>query len=362
MKITASRGVQGIALIIVLICITVLSILAAGFAYSMKVETKLAMTSNSENEITWIGYSGVEYARWFLAQSAGCPYSSLNQKWAGGPGGDCETNGPIAEVSLTEPYQIGHGQFTVVKVTDLERRVNINRLVLEMDPAGRQQILEQAFRLIGVDNGEFTSLANSITDWIDYDNNPGSGGAESETYQGRTPPYYARNRPIDDLSDLLLVKGVTYEMYAGGEISKFESAAFQARQRTYGNNAGTITYPVGLTNLFTCFGSTADGAQWLNINTAPSEVLQLIPGVDENIAGAIIERRNEAPFININDVDVPVLNPQIRGQIQRLCGVKSRTFEVVVRAEINGYSRYFVSVVGRNTPRDCPMLTFSWKE
>jgi len=357
MKIKSQQGLEGIALIIVLICITVLSILAAAFAYQMKVETKLAMNSNSENELTFIGYSGVEYARWFLAQSARCPYTALNQKWAGGPGGDCETNGPIAEVSLTEPYQIGHGQFTVVQVTDLERRVNINRLVLEADPPTRQQILEKAFQLIGADNGEFSSLANSIIDWIDYDNNPGTGGAENETYQGRNPPYYARNRPIDDLSDLLLVKGITYEMYAGGEVSKFQSAAFQAKQRTYGKNAGSITYPVGLTNLFACMG----GAK-INLNTAPSEVLQLIPGVDENIAGAIIDRRNEAPFINPNDVDVPGLNPQIRGQLTRFGGVQSTMFEVVVKAEINGYSRYFVSIVARNSPRDCPMLTFSWKE
>jgi general secretion pathway protein K len=249
-----------------------------------------------------------------------------------------------------------------VKVTDLERRVNINRLVLEADPPTRQQVLEQAFRLIGADTGEFTSLANSIIDWIDYDNNPGTGGAENETYQGRSPAYFARNRPIDDLSDLLLVKGITYEMYAGGEVSKFQSAAFQARQRTYGNNAGMITYPVGLTNLFTCFGSGAQKPVNINLNTAPSEVLQLIPGVDENLAGAIIERRNQAPFVSMADVDVPGMNQQIRQQLTRFGGVQSSTFEVTVKAEINGYSRYFVSIVARNSPRDCPMLTFSWKE
>ena len=39
---------QGIALIIVMISIFVLGMLAGGFAYSMKVETKLARNGNSE--------------------------------------------------------------------------------------------------------------------------------------------------------------------------------------------------------------------------------------------------------------------------------------------------------------------------
>jgi len=55
MKMIPRQRTSGIALIIVMICITVLSILAAGFAYAMKVETKLAMNSNSETELTWLG-------------------------------------------------------------------------------------------------------------------------------------------------------------------------------------------------------------------------------------------------------------------------------------------------------------------
>src|SRR5580765_7876649 len=84
---------SGIALVIVMISIFVLAILAGGFAYSMKVETKLARNANSEAEIQWLGRSGVEYARWILAQQnlpavrAKEPYDAMNQVWAGGSGG-----------------------------------------------------------------------------------------------------------------------------------------------------------------------------------------------------------------------------------------------------------------------------------
>ena len=64
---------QGIALVIVMISIFVLAMLAGGFAYSMKVETKLASNGNSEEELQWLGRSGVEYARWVLANSMADP-------------------------------------------------------------------------------------------------------------------------------------------------------------------------------------------------------------------------------------------------------------------------------------------------
>ena len=72
-----------------MISIFVLTMLAAGFAYSMKVETKLARNANSEAELEWLGRSGVEYARWVLANSRANPmqpYDSLDQPWATGSG------------------------------------------------------------------------------------------------------------------------------------------------------------------------------------------------------------------------------------------------------------------------------------
>src|SRR2546426_4935652 len=89
MKIQTHSSSGGIALIIVMIVIIVLGILAGGFAYSMKVETTLARRANFEPDLEWLGRSGVEMARYILAQQMTVPnepYDSLNQKWAGGPG------------------------------------------------------------------------------------------------------------------------------------------------------------------------------------------------------------------------------------------------------------------------------------
>jgi type II secretion system protein J len=91
----------GIALVIVMISVTVLAVLAGGFAYSMKVETRLARNGNNETQLEWLGRSGVEYARWILAEQMRIPnepYDALNQVWAGGPGGPGLTNSPLMDV------------------------------------------------------------------------------------------------------------------------------------------------------------------------------------------------------------------------------------------------------------------------
>src|SRR6185312_9056447 len=192
MKIRFQNSKSGIALIVVMIAVFVLSMLAGAFAYSMKVETKLAMNANNQADLEWIGRSGVEYARWILGQTMSCPYDSLNQKWAGGPGGACDTNGPLADISLSD-VPVGNGTFSI-KITDLERKVNVNTA----DPA----VLEQAMKVIGADAEEGATIIDSIRDWIDRDDATHNNGAESDYYQGLTPPYNAKNGPLDDVSEL----------------------------------------------------------------------------------------------------------------------------------------------------------------
>lgn len=65
------------------------------------------------------------------------------------------------------------------------------------------------------DSAEITAVANSIADWIDTDSNFGIGGAENDYYQGLDTPYLCKNGPMESIEELLLVKGVTPELYHG---------------------------------------------------------------------------------------------------------------------------------------------------
>jgi general secretion pathway protein K len=345
-----------------MISILVLTTLAAGFAYSMKVETKLARNANSEAELEWLGRSGVEYCRWVLANSLldpTQPYDSLDQPWATGSGWLGPTNAPIAEVQKT--VHLGNGSFTWT-ITDLERKFNIN----SPEPV-MQQVLPQALTLMGVDPSDATPIVNSILDWIDVDDQTRPEGAETDYYQNLRPPYAAKNGPIDDISELLLIRGITPEIYYGPSAADYQPGYFNPQGSRFGQGAAPPPIPVGLTNLFT---PLSDGK--ININTAPPEVLQLIPGVDSLIAEAIVSGRQGepdpgapgmlGPYRNVGDVRrMPNVPVGIINQLQQYCDVRSRTFQVQVDAEVGGYPRTFYAVLGRNGPKDVQLLTFYWK-
>ena len=356
----SKKTICGIALIIVMIAIIVLSILAAGFAFSMKVETKLARNANSEQQLLWLGRSGVELARYVLSQEAsvaGEPYDALNQFWAGGPGGPAETNSPLAGIPL-DNYQIGDGTISV-KIIDLERKVNIN--------TANPQMLQQVLNLMGVNADDASVVSDSILDWIDADDDPRPAGAESDYYQGLNPPYYAKNAPIDDLSELLLVKGVTPEMYWGSNSTNHIAAAFQHPKLGFGNSPFQAPdYPFGLVDIFTPVSSGL-----ININTADTNVLQMIPGVDAATAQNIVQQRagpdgiegtdDDTPFQNVNQLVTANLNPQLISQLGRVCTVRSSTFEVHVTARIGDYKREFIAILFRNSATDIQVLSFYWK-
>ena len=69
----------------------------------------------TEAELAWLGRSGMEYARWILAnqllvRNPPYQYDSLDQVWAGGSSGLDTTNSPLANVQHeVHPPGIGDG-------------------------------------------------------------------------------------------------------------------------------------------------------------------------------------------------------------------------------------------------------------
>jgi general secretion pathway protein K len=362
MKVTIQSSPKGIALIIVMIVVVVLGILAGGFAYSMKVETALARNASMDTELEWLGRSGIELARYVLAQQLNVPgengYTALNQKWAGG---SSVTNELLADISL-DNYQLGRGSFSV-KIIDLERKYNINVPIVTRDAT----ILRQAMTLMGMDAVETPQIANAILDWGDLDDDTQFGSSETESsfYLSLNPPYYAKNGPIDDLSELLLIHGITPQMYWGPGATTNQAYARMPA-------AGPTDFPggqpsVGLVDLFTTISSG-----FVNLNTAPATVLQLFPEIDENMANAIVNRRagldgvegteDDLPFRSPGELaTVPSAIPGIAGQIASRFVVQSVTFEVHVTAQIDQVKREYVAIVRRENPRVVPVLYVYWK-
>jgi len=363
MKISPTNSQRGIALIMVMAVIFVLGIMAGGFAYSMKVEMKLARNYVSEAEMEWLGRSGVELARYVLAQQMNIPnqqaFDSLNQKWAGGIG---ETNELLADIFL-DNNQLGSGSFSI-KIVDCERKLNINLADIPD--------LQRAFGLIGLEPMDYAAAVDSILDWRDPDENTRLNGAESDYYEGLNPPYPSKNGPFDDLSELLLVRGVTPEMYWGGagsnELTRVVAPALSSSASGTLGFVDKTMFQGGLVDLFTCLS-----AGQINVNTASAAALQMIPGIDANAAQEIVRARagpdgvegdeDDAPFRNPQEMvmNVPGLNKGLMAGMQRYCAVRSSTFEVHVLAKIGNYQREYVALLRRNTPRDVPILYFHGK-
>jgi type II secretory pathway component PulK len=361
MKISTSAKPRGIALFIVMIAVFILSIMAAVFAMSMKVETKLAQNAEHEEQLLWLGRSGVELARYVLSQEMtipGEPYDALNQIWAGGPGGLGESNSPLNGITLNN-YQIGDGSVSV-KIIDLERYANINT-------AGPQMI-QKALNLMGVGADRVSIVSDSILDWISPGENPRMAGAKSDYYQSLDPPYYCKDALMDNLSELLLVRGIWDhpEIYWGSSITNHEPAAFQRKLGLANSPFEAADYPFGLKDVFTAI---SDGQ--ININTADADVLQLLPGVDANIAQNIIKVRagpdgvegttDDTPFQNVGQLAQAGVPPPVIGQLGRICTTRSATFEVHVTARIGDYHREYVAVLVRRSPNDIQTLSFYWK-
>jgi len=356
-KLGIQKSRSGIALIIVMLVIVVLGLLAAGFAYSMKVETTLARNAGADDELELLARSGVELARYVLGQQLNIPseasFDALNQKWAGGPG---STNELLADVSLEE-CKLGRGKFSV-KIIDLERKINVNY--------ANRLVLERAMDLLNVDSIDASTIVDSIEDWRDRNSNPQINGAESEYYLSLPKPYYAKDGPIDDLSELLLVRGVTPDHYWGPGRTNAAMKRFPAYAISFPPGGGVTGSSVGLFDLFNTIGRLQ-----ININTAPKEVLQLLPGIDESLAAGIVKLRagldtvdgteDDTPFHSPGElINVPGMIPQFVQQLQQFCGIRSFTFEVQVDAEIDKYSRRLVALLIRTGSRNVQVLSMHW--
>jgi type II secretory pathway component PulK len=230
---------------------------------------------------------------------------------------------------------------------------------VNINTANSQMIL-QALTLMGVDANDISVVSDSILDWISPAGPPRVAGAESDYYQGLAVPYYAKNAPIDDLSELLLVKGVTPEMYWGSNATNHTPSVFQHKLGLGTAPGQTPDYPFGLVEIFTPFSSGK-----INVNTADVNVLQMIPGVDAAMADAIVKQRAGPDGVDGTEDDIPFSNPgQLGGfgiKDASACDTRSFTFEVHVTAQISDYKREYVAILARTSGTDIQVLSFYWK-
>jgi general secretion pathway protein K len=374
MRLHQKKSQAGFALILVMLTIISMTALVASLALSMNTEVRLARNADYDAELLWMGRSGIELAEFALANKCADQkgIDALNQFWAGGAS-PCSND--IPQISLKN-VPLGHGQISVT-IMDMERKWDINLVANPRAP--QMDVLQKAMAEVGVTDAALSStVIDSILDWCSPGDQARFSGAKDDYYTHLNPPYYCKDGIIDDLSELLLIKGMTPEIYWGSFSTNHSVSAFQQHgggafgDPTTGSGSGfrnkdEPVFPVGLQELFSPMGGK------LNINTASLKTLQLIPGMDEASAQAIIRQRagpdgidgtdDDAPFQNIGEINggmpgggpgappanVPGAPPAgIAAQgLANYIDVRSYVFEVKVDAEINGYHREYYGIVSR---------------
>jgi general secretion pathway protein K len=231
------------------------------------------------------------------------------------------------------PITLGDGEVQVT-IEDEERKIDLNRLMLSNGNAPderRLAVFQRLLDTLGIDR----AVADAVVDWLDNDENPRVGGAESSYYLGLPKPYRAKNDQFDTIGELRLVRGVTDEVFE--KLRPFV---------------------------------TVSSSGLVNINTAPKEVLMSLSAgtdlaevgaIDAKTADEIIAYRQDHPFTTASqfgNVSPFLRDLYARSMIKNLVGIQSTYFHVRSSGDVGGTVRT-IDAIGIRTGNE--IQWFFWR-
>ena len=255
---------------------------------------------------------------------------------------DIHLNRKLAKL-LTGQSSIAVGDGTCsITVTEENGKLNVNLL---KDKNGRlnRTRTDQLLRLIDLLNQRRTEpvhigygLVPSIIDWVDKDEQltclsfvkHENLGAESDYYRNLAPPYRCSNRPLDTTDELLLVKGVTPQVF------------------------GLIRDYV-----------TVKGDGKVNINCAPKHIIEsLSEKLDPALAQIIIDKRKAKPFGSITELrDVPGMTDSIYHAVNKTVTVSptGRYYRVTSQGRVDEVSFTISAMLQKNMkPKNIDVILY----
>lgn len=188
---------HGAVLIYVLSVTALLAALAAAATFATRSTAERTAHLLRQAEARYMAYGPLIFARDILA-------ADLRTNGTDGPG-DIWFN-------YTEPktFPIENGEI-IFQLTDAAAQPDLNMLESGTPRiSAYRQVLERYFS----QNNLPTEMIPVLKDWIDYDDDPSTGGAESSIYLAKNPPYPAANTWLADKHELRLLEGYTPEKAA----------------------------------------------------------------------------------------------------------------------------------------------------
>ncbi len=240
------RNEKGIALMLVLWVLVLLSILALNHLSSTRWNTASTRNLKEETIARYMALSGYNEALHYLMSDPE-PANDYTDT-AGNYRVDREM--PTVTGKRTTP----EGEIDI-QITDEDSKLNINHAT--------EQSLKSLFTHAGLPEDRIDEVVDSILDWKDPSRaGHRLSGADDSYYEGLPEPYKAKHGPFDVPEELLLVKGIKPEYLYGGKDIK------------------------PILPLITTFGTGA-----LNINTVSGDYMSYM-GLNRYEIEAILKQRN----------------------------------------------------------------------
>jgi general secretion pathway protein K len=308
---------EGIALIMVLWVIAILSVIVLEFCFAMRTEVNIVKSFKEETQLYAIAEGGIHRAIAELVYK----HHPVIQLWR-------KTTKP-EEIPPERREWMTDGRPYLI---DFDQGVCEIRIMSEAGKVDINTVSEPTLRKI---IGEFLEgeqrdvVVDSILDWKDTDDFHRINGAENEYYQSLKEPYNCKNGPLDSIEELLLIRGITSDLFYGKKETKKEEG-FKLKQEG-----------IGLKDIFSVY---ALGEQ-VDINSAPVPVLRFLLGIPYEMAQAIVKAREDKKIENQQDLlqRVPELSSLIR-DVGRFIIYQSAVFYYSI--ESRGKSKEGKSVQG----------------
>lgn len=156
-------------------------------------------------------------------------------------------------------------------------------LYVRVEPVGARMALSAMtgdlwFAVLGAcgidDEEERLAIISAVADWQDGDSLLHLEGAEQEYYDTLNPPYACKNAPIENLEELMLVRGITPEIFYGTENKP------------------------GLRHFLCMEGKSTK----LDINSASPLAFDIVEDLTDEEIAEIIAMRQEYPIVNLAEV------------------------------------------------------------
>ena len=210
---------SGIILIIVSWILVILTMLVLGLARRTNLELNLTKYTVGKSKSKYIAVAGLIYGVDKILEDTKSSTSGDTKFQCGFSLGEGQT-----PEDLFKKIKVGSGYFDIAYslpqadkknqlrygLEDEESKININALTPE-----NYTILEHLIVLLGYEEGVAQTIASSVLDWRDENddvfNNP--FGAENSYYLSLAKSYPCKNQPFDSLEELLLVRGMTADIF-----------------------------------------------------------------------------------------------------------------------------------------------------